>query len=335
MTRACLISACGEPLLASFCIELLKKNAWDEFDTLYICFNNYAEAPTEAQAEFMARYINDPKIRIIYWPSQLGYGKPIAKMLAVCEEDLICLLEDDGFIVKPGFLDSAFKQIENDHVDALGSPRFSCGQEIAEALKLKYKLDYSGYGDKGPAYWPNFFFCKRTDLLKTDCDFGPHGFEKGETYKELNHTMKETEAGDTFVWTSIQLRFLSKYDPEQRKVVGLKIGEIPQNHSDPYDIDLFEKKEGKWAAPGPSYIHGGSLSTVKYLQGVTPPGMENEINKLEIESRVAWWCLIVESVTGYDEYKQKTAVGILDLIRNAGLDNPRIGEKIRIYQSLL
>ena len=323
MTRAILISSCGEPLLASFCIELLKKNSWDEFDTLYICFNNYAEAPTEAQAEFMAKYINDPKIRIIYWPSQLGYGRPIAKMLAVCEEDLICLLEDDGFIVKPGALDTEFKKIESGEFDALGSPRFSCGQEIAEALKQKYKLDYSGYGDKGPNFWPNFFFCKRADLLKTDLDFGPHGFEKGQVYHELDHKMENAEAGDTFVWTSIQLRYL-----------GLKIGEIPQNHSDPYDIDLFEKKEGKWAEDGPSYIHGGSLSSVKYWKGDLP-NVEAEISKFEIESRVAWWLIVSDSVSGFSEYNESFHQGVHTLIENAGLDITRINKKLEIYEELL
>lgn len=329
-SRCVMISSCGEPLLISFCLELLKKNSWNEIDAIYVCFNNYAEAATEAQAEFMARYINDPKIRIVYWPSQLGYGRPISKMLAVCEEDLIVLLEDDNFVVKPGVLDAEFKKIESGEFDALGSPRFSCGMEIAEALKQKYNLDYSGFGDRGPSYWPAFFYCKRSDLLRTDLDFGPHGFEKGVYYPELDHTMTETEAGDTFVWTSVQLRHM-----------GLKIGEIPQNHSDPFDIDLYEKKEGKWAGDGPSYIHGGSLSAVKYLKGDIP-NVEAEISKFEIESRVAWWKIIAEYNTpdlfdeqinwAWKDYFLDYEQGIEELIKNAQLDSQRITQKIKIYK---
>ena len=325
MSRAILVSAGGDPLLASFCIDLIKKNCYNVIDSIYVCYNNSTDTPKEVETEFLGRYLDDPKIKIIYWPTQLGYGLPITKMLQVCEEDLVMLLEDDGFLLQEAAVDSAFKQIENNHVDALGSPRFSCGTEISEALKLKYNLDYSGYGDVGPNFWPNFFFCRKRDLLDTDLNFAPKSFEKGIYYSELNHTMSETEGADTFVWACIQMRH-----------TGVRFGNIPQFHSSPYEITDKEKSEGNWRGVKPYWIHGGSLSVGagKYLRGVVPD-VSAEISKQEIESRVAWWSVIASNVEGFDSYRSQYKKGILELMEKAQLDEDRIMRKVDIYEELL
>lgn len=338
MTRSVLISSAGDPLLTSFCIETLKKNCWDEFDSLYICYNNYAECPKKFQGEFFSKYVDEPKIvdgkmispkiKMIYYPYSLNYGVPITKMLQICDEDLILLLEDDGFIFTPGKIDECFKRIESGEVDALGSPRFSCGFELVEAIKQNYNLNFEGYGDKGPNYWPNFFFCKREDLLKTDLNFNPKDFIKGTFYPELNHTMSETESGDTFVWAGLQMRFN-----------GVRFGEIPQFHCSPTEIQDKENGDMNWRNGTPFWLHGGSLSVNKFLKGFDPhigfPEFANESAKMEFETRVAWWTICADTIEGFDEYKVQYRIGLEDLINGANLDRKRINLKIDLYKTLL
>jgi hypothetical protein len=325
MTRAIFISAGGDPLLASFCLKLLKERCWDEFDSVYICYNNSTLTPVSAQAEFIDQCLGDEKIKLIYWPTQLGYGLPITKMLQVATEDLICLLEDDGFVFTPGSLEKHFQMIESGEYDALGSPRMSCGAEIAEALKEKYHLDYSGYGDVGPNFWPNFLFCKRKDLLITDGDFAPRRFEKDKFYPSLDHVMDQEEYGDTFVWTSIQMRHN-----------GVRFKEIPQFHASPYEIEDIQKGERNWRGEKPFWMHGGSLSVGagKYLNNVVPD-VSTDIAKQDFETRAAFWMIIAGVVDGFKSYKYTYQKGIEDLINNAGLDRDRIGQKIGIYRSLM
>lgn len=325
MSRCVMISSCGDPLLGMFCLNLLKKNCWDEIDRVYIHVNNYAETPKEFQTEFLAQLVDDPKIKFIYSPVAQGYGLPFTELTKICTEDLIMLLEDDGFILSPGKVGQAFSRIESGEVDALGSPRFSCGSEIAESLRVKYNLDYTGVGDKGPTFWPNFFFCKRADLLKTDLNFAPKVFEKRVFYPELDHTMVEEESGDTFVWMSVQLRAL-----------GLKIGEIPQFHSSPFEIEEFERKEGKWAEGKPYWLHGGSLSVgaSKYLKDAIPD-VSNDSAKQEIESRVAWWTIIGHLGGGFAEYRLNYLNGIAKLTGRTLLDVDRIYKKIEMYKNLV
>lgn len=323
MTRAVYITSGGDPLLGSFCIELLRKYCWDEFDSLYIGYNNYAETPKDVQGEFLSRYLDNPKIKIIYWPTSLGYGGANQKMLQMANEDLVLLLEDDGFIFTKGKIKECFDRIESGEVDALGSPRFSCGLEIAEALKVKYNLDYSGYGDKGPNFWPNFFFCKRSDLLKTDMNFDPKSFSKGVYYPELDHTMNQDESGDTFVWACIQMRHQ-----------GVRFGEIPQFHASPFEISEKEKGEGNWINEKPYWIHGGSLSVNKYLKGVLPD-VSTDISKQEIESRCAWWDIVCRTVEGFDAFRKEYIKGLEDLVENCQLDKSRIYKKRQIYKELI
>jgi hypothetical protein len=325
MTKALFISAGGDPLLVAFNLKLLRERVWNEVDSVYICYNNSTLTPTGAQAEFISSCLGDDKIKIVYWPTQLGYGLPITKMLNVAVEDLILLIEDDGFIFTPGVVKSHFDKIESGEFDALGSPRFSCGTEIGEALKAKYHLDYSGYGDVGPNYWPNFFFCKREDLLKTDGNFAPYKFEKGKLYPELAHTMENDEYGDTFVWTCVQMRHM-----------GVRFGDIPQFHASPFEIDDIQTHERNWHGEKPFWIHGGSLSVGagKYLNNIVPD-VSTDSAKQEIESRVAFWSIVAALVDGFKEYKYTYQKGIESLINNAQLDRDRIGKKVGIYRILM
>lgn len=327
MTKAVFMSSCGDPFITMFAHKLFMERWYDEVDTFYINFNNHCGVPQEVVSEFCSRIVKDPKVHLIYHPRGIGNGRPITEMTLVSREDLVMLLEDDGFIFESGIVNKHFQTIESDLADAIGSPRFSCGNEIGEALKKKYNLDYTGYGDVGPNFWPNFFFCKRADLLKTDLDFASKSWIPGEYSKEMDHTFETVNHGDTFVWTCIQLRAL-----------GLRFHNIPQHKADVYEIESKEKKEMNWHPmfEPMKWIHGGSLSAGigGYLSGRLPD-VSHDAAKQEIESRVAFWTICSDQVEGFDEFKKVYKDGIESLITNSELDRGRIDKKVNLYKDLM
>lgn len=326
MTKSVFLSAGGDPFIASLVLKLWKERWYDEVDTMWICYNNHASVPYEVSGEFLQRASQDPKVRIIYSPRGLGNGVPITLMTKCSTDDLVMLLEDDGFIFEPGHVSRCFQQIESDLTDALGSPRGSCGVEVTEAAAKKYNIDLSAYGDSGVNFWPNTFFCKRADLLKTDMDFGSHTWKPGEYSRELDHTFKEINHGDTFAWACVQLR-----------AMGLRFQNIPQFHADPYEIESKQKGEMNWwKGQRPYWWHAGSLSAGwnGYLSDRTPD-VSNDSAMREMETRCAFWFLATEQVEGFDSFKVLYKDGIKNLIQRAGLDTDRIMAKHDLYKLLM
>lgn len=330
MTKAAFLSAGGDPFISSLVLKLWKERWYDEIDKLYICYNNHSGVPYSIAGEFLKRASEDPKVHIIYHPRGIGNGMPITEMTLLSKEDLVMLLEDDGFIFESGHVNRCFQQIESDLTDAVGSPRGSCGKEIWDALQKKYTLDYSGYGDVGPNYWPNFFFVKRKDLLRTDLNFGSKTWQAGEYSSEMDHTFKEVNHGDTFVWACVQLRAL-----------GLRFQSVPQYHASPTEVTDKQQGVMNWyQGQKPYWIHGGSLSAGwgGYLSGQVPD-VSHEMAKLEIETRVAFWRIALDTTEGFEDYygefKKEYRKGIDDLIVNAKLAVDRIEDKYRLYRQLM
>ena len=322
MTRAAFISAGGDPFLILFMLRLFKR--WrDEVDQLYVCYN--AVISPEISDYLRKEFTKDSKVTWIFVPRQLGFGQPINECLAACTEDLILLLEDDGFIYKQGLVDQMFKKIETGECDALGSPRFSCTDGIANATKKKYHLSYSGTDDVGPNYWPNFFFVKRKDLLKTDLDFAGKGWKKGDYIKELDLNCAEAEAGDTFVWTSIQLR-----------AQGIKIKDIPQHHASPTEIEDIPLKRYNHKRGFNGWIHGGSLSSGWSQFLVDPPAAPTGVSIQEFETRAAFWEIASETEEVPDkEFTAKFLAGIQNYVEKCRLDRKRIDQKKKFYRKLM
>lgn len=319
MTKAALISCGGDPLLTMLMYGLFKKYWYDEVDHVYINFNT--EMDRDFIPELISRVIPDKKISVIYHPYQLGFGEPIRQMIHIAKEDLILLLEDDGFIYTSGVISEIFKGIENNEYDIAGSPRRSCGQEIWDRAKELFNLNYEGEGDRGPNLWPNFLFCRRSDLLKTDLNFGSVAFKPGDYYEVLDYTFKEEDAGDTFVNTSLQLRKM-----------GLRIKEIPQHKASPNEIPERANKTGNWIKGKPPYIHAGSLSSGYSWNGFLL-GRQPIVEKNDIETRVAFWRLALDLVEGFDEFKEIYKEGIEKL--TAQLNEAQINAKYNTYRELL
>lgn len=326
MTKAVFLSAGGDPFIASLVIKLWQERWYDEVDKFYVSYNNHAGVPKEVVAEFMCNIVVDPKIHVIYHPEGVGNGVPITEMTQIAKEDLCMLLEDDGFIFKPEYVKKAFERIEDGWVDAVGSPRGSCGLEVTDAMVKKYSLDISGLGDKGVNYWPNFFFCKIEDLRKTDMNFASKHFPKGSYFKELDHTFVEDNYGDTFVWGDIQMRYN-----------GVRFGEIPQYHASPEEIEYYERGSDKWTSGTDiGWIHGGSLSSGwgGYISGRLPD-VSTDQAKQEIETRVAFWRIAVDYTEGFEDFRWKYIAGLENLTAEAELSRDRIQKKYNIYRALL
>ena len=273
----------------------------------------------------LAKASQDPKVHIIYHPNGIGNGMPITEMTLLAKEDNVMLLEDDGFIFEPRKVDEFFRIIELGVADAVGSPRGSCGKEVWDGMQKKYNLDYTAYGDVGPNYWPNFFFCKREDLLKTDLNFGSKKFPKGEYFKEIDHTFTEDNFGDTFVWADIQMRYN-----------GVRFYNVPQFHASPTEPDDKQQEIMNWIGEAPYWIHGGSLSAGLggYLSG-NLPDLSTDGAKREIESRVAFWTIASDEVEGFTEFKKEYKAGIEELVVNGKLEKDRINDKISLYRQLM
>lgn len=327
MSRAALLATAGDPLTTMTVYKLFKERWYDEVDAFYININNHCGVPKEVIAEMLSTLSQDPKIHLVYHPRGKGNGPPVTELVRICDQDLILLLEEDGFIFDSGIINSCFQKIESDLVDAVGSPRFSCGVEVGDAAQKKFNLNYSGYGDVGPNFWPNFFFCKRSDLLRTDMDFGSHTWQPGEYSKELDHAFKEINHGDTFVWACVQLRAL-----------GLRFENVPQHHAGPFEVQDKKKGEQNWHKLTQPFhwLHGGSLSAGwgGYLSGRTPD-VSNESAMQEIETRCALWLLCHDIVEGFGEYRALYKEGIKGLVDRAGLSYPRIDAKYFLYKELM
>ncbi|PWU04806.1 MAG: hypothetical protein C5B43_04170 [Verrucomicrobia bacterium] len=332
MSRSVFLSAGGDVFLADFVLSLWKNRWYDEIDTMYVGYNNNAQVPLETAYEFVRKWECDPKVRIIYTPHGVGNGTPIAQMLLNSKEEHLMLLEDDGFIFTPGIVDDWFNKVEQDTIDVVGSLRYSVG-EVAESAKQKYNLDYSGEGDKGFGWWPNFFLCSRDLLLKTDLDFGSKKYPAGKYFKELDYTFINDDYTDTFTWASIQLRYLGT---QFYGGVGLRSYDIPQNHAHPYDLENMRNQGVMFAKGNPQYIHGGSLSSGwgGYLNTVLPP-VSTDMEKQDIETRVAMWGICCEETQGYMGFKFEYSHKLNYLIDDCNLDRDRINKKEQLYRNLM
>lgn len=339
-SRAAFLPSPGDPYVLLNAMKYFP--IWEsEIDKLYININSDIEAPV---IEELKNKLTHPKINLQYHDRVTGHGTAINNMLEVCSEDFIVLIEDDSVIFRKGIVDSYFKYLEEGKFDVIGSPRMSCSSLWAELAKNKFGLDYSGYGDRGPNYWPCFLWCKRSDLLKTDRNFSNAGFLKGQSF--LNTILTEDIVSDTFAWATMQLRSLN-----------LRFLDIPQYHCHPADINHHKGlKLGVFDGRCP-YFHFGSLSSgiASYLLdengrklkertklSIAPdklnPQLEMDIN--ELYRRVGWWREAYEVGTkqyGFyvKDFSEAYEYAINNLIKTYALDPIKIQQWVDIYKDVI
>lgn len=331
MSRAAMLPMPGDPFILNHFLSNFE-NIWrDEVDQLYILLNMDARMPKDIIEKAKDIAVGRDKVTVMFVNNMLFQGAALRYMLPQVKEDLILSIEDDTVIIKKGQIDKCFRKIESGEADVIGSPRCVSHPQILEACRVKFNLDYSGYGDRGPTYWPNFFFCRKADLLKTDLHFEPKGFNKGEYIAELNITAEDDLANDVFAWLCIQLR-----------AMGLKFYDVPQCHSHPEDFEDITEGRGIGDGNCP-WIHIGSLTMTAedLLMGIGDPKTHrnkprSEMEKKEMERRYAWLLLFTEESANKEEYlrnlKEVYVKRMNEYIMAFDLSVKRIDELVKAYR---
>lgn len=304
MGRAVLLAYPGDPFLLNYWLHFFDTVWGEEIDSLYIGMNTPIEKEVVdyiyARIE-KSRKITGKNIVVEYQDHMADHGPTINKLLDLVTEDLVMLIEDDGFIFRKGVVDKCFKAIESGEYDIVGSKRGSCHMEILQAAQRKWGLQYEGEGDQGPNFWPNFFFTKKALLLQTDRNLAAKAWHKGETIPALDYiVLDDVIYGDTFVNTSLQLR----------AIVPLgRIYIVPQYHGSPDDLEHAQRQQYLFDGGAP-WTHIGSLSSGvggvlrdnhnRHLDKRTtaepeaethlpPEWCKTDAEKNEWERRVQWW----------------------------------------------
>lgn len=237
MSRAVLLPTPGDPYLVKNCISLYQKIYKDEISNLYVWIQN--NGPDEI-GTYCKSIIEDAGGKAFWnkaYPMQ--HGDTIKTLLELCNEDYICLLEDDGWVLEKGILDSCFSLIESGQYDVLGSTRGASSPNLIDAITRKFNLNTSVSPEHllsaCPNLWPCFVFSRKDTLLATDRNFNSMFWPSGSYIKELEFTTTTDIVADTFVWASIQLR-----------AMGCKFGYVHQYHAGPVDKRFYQAQQASY-----------------------------------------------------------------------------------------
>lgn len=345
-SRAAILPYPGDPFLFAYWYRFFK-NVWSiEVDKLYVYLNSPIEQDVVSYIKSLVA--KDPKVVLTYHPAQLEHGEVINRALDLVTEDYVMLIEDDGLIFHYGAVEQAFNMVESGAFEIVGSKRGSCSQEILNAARDKWGLNYEGEGDQGPNFWPCFFFCKKELLLKTDRQFGARAWKRGEVIEPLGYTVQdEVCASDTFVNTSLQLHAL---------VPNERIYYVPQYHVHPLDLDHFAEKKSVFDGRAP-WLHIGSLSSGvggilqdEYSRPlarrtIDPQGNPTKLNnppqddftRQEWERRVQWWLMFYwnSPPIGLAEFKRLYKEAIDRVVEQYSLNRDRITRRMQIFGELV
>lgn len=321
MSRAAITPCGGDPFVALLFLHFFKKVWSDEVDKLYVHYDGLGDARTSRYVE--RRFKEHPKVVWLH-DNFVNLTYAMNRCFEACKEDLIVLLEDDGYIYEKGWLDIHFKKIESGEYDSIGSPRGACGHEILAASLKRFalQLDNERLRRQEPFFDPCFFFIKRSDLMKTDHHFGHKNFKKGDYIKELDYTNEVDGSIDTLGWINVQQRVM------ETKFQNLPLCKIfPQYNCLEDTIPM-------------GWIHVGSLSSGwrgEYLRGrFFSPQVRGE-SLPDYEKRVTFWKMAVEleDYNEIGELKKAYLYGIERLIDNCGLRRERIEQMLKSYKSIL
>lgn len=340
-SRAALLPTPGDPFLLNFWLKYYKRFWIDEVDCLYVYVNSSIE---EEAVNYMRNLVRvTPKAVWIYSPTQIEHGAALKRMVDLSTHDHLVLLEDDGFIFRPGKIDACFKRIESGEVDVVGSKRGSCSQWLYDMASSVYGIDNSGYGDNGPNFWPNFFFAKREHLARVT-NFGARAWEAGELVETLGSAPSELQAADTFVEGSLQIRKM-----------GLRVGYEDQYHLSADDMEDYNTNKGIFDGRA-SWMHVGSLSSgingmlvdsqgrnlgrrkiQKPGEGDSPWRPQTEGEKMEIERRLAWLSIAHQysKPERLTDLRNEYSAAIARVVDTYGLSGNRIAKRKAIYAEYL
>lgn len=242
---------------------------------------------------FWFRFVDNlPDSQIRVYPNNIGHGLALKKMVEDSEADTIMLMEEDSYVLDKEFVEKCFSMIEDEDYQIVGSPRMSCSLKLARIMERRYNLDYTGEGNKGPGFFPCFFFADVETLKETDMYFAPMGWERGERVPILDIYAPEDLSFDTMGWVALQLH-----------EAGVKIHTIPQYHRPPLDMSHWHKKEDIWSISNLPWIHMGSLSGD--IPSVIP---DDPVSRDEYAFRTFFLNLIHGQITDKERFQAYEAI---------------------------
>lgn len=325
-SRCALLPTLGDPLISHLWLDRYKKTFKDEIDHLYVFINS---PMSEDFIEYSRKLYEDAGATVIVENNTVSHGVALRKLFDISKESTILLIEEDCYPLKRGAIDRIFRGLESGEFDVAGSPRGSCGKELWDEAATRWGLDYSGYGDKGPNFWPNMFFTTRNIFSLTDLNFSERMYESGEFIPSLNYTVKEPQCGDTMVHMSLQIRNLKPV-----------IREIPQYHGSAFDLNDFYERTGIYA-PDVTWVHTGSSSSLlNIVRDTSVPDTLVDADKLELERRLSWWILSWEDFSdSIDNPSVKRVMNtyvenVNNIIMRGGLSVSNIKILVKSYRGL-
>jgi len=226
----------GDPYITAIWLESYKKFWAGDIDQLYVCINSGVE---ESVFQYTVDMFHAVGAKILTARQLLSHGPALGQLIDLCQEDFVFIAEDDFYIQRQGDLAKWFSIVETGQADAVVSLRGCCSEEIISHTARRFGL--RGRAAAQPNFWPSLCVIKKSNLVKTDGNYGAKTFKAGEPIPQINLTPTKTTGGDTFVWASIQLRALGLsfyYEDQNRLIDVIRRGQYP-----------------------PPWIHVGSSST--------------------------------------------------------------------------
>ncbi len=282
--RAALLPTPGDPFMLAYWLRNFE--TWrSNVDELVVFVNGQTDPE---MVEYDRRIIEAAGGRMLYENHAVGHDGALLRLLQETNAEHVVLCEDDAYVRKPISVGVAFVEIEDGHIDIVGSPRhedyFGAWMEWGEytpgdLAELRHGL------------WPAFLFARRADLLATDRIFGDRAWPRGGNIPGWGYVgpqvcdyvgiAAEFVHLDTFFGTTFQLR-----------AAGLRTRLV--HHVRLYDPKAVED----WLAEDPPWFHVTGLSTLPPVLDGTDPATLPDIddNGGLWTRRLAWWMRVtVES----------------------------------------
>jgi hypothetical protein len=316
MSRAALLPAGADPFLNAYWLRHYRFWA-DEVDELLIQVCGQDDPEIRRYLRKCVKSV--PNARVVFSPRK-DHGSVIGELIDRTDADLVMLCEDDAFVRRKGVVDHHFRQIEQGRTDVVGCPRGSASPELIDLANGRFGQHQVSSGETGPALWPCFLFAKRSDLLRTDRNFGAAGWPGGTEIPGLGKTTMEV-AGDTFVWASFQLRLM-----------GLRVSLEPEYRAQ--KDKLTEWTDAPW-------FHVGSLSSgygSYFLSDQDTAGHIASIRNdlYDWNKRMSWWQRVVEQWDGaLPEHRAKYQQALATYIEQTGMDQGQVDEWKRNFGTLI
>lgn len=187
MSRAVLVGTNAYPFLIVYWLELAKKYWIDEVDAIYVAVSQPAH---QTPWQWTRKYIEaQPKVKLIHtdmnWPASMNHASRLI------QEDVVCLMHDDQFVLKKGVMDEYFKQVEeNGGVLTEMHPIFSPKEMVEELMVRKWPDLLPIKAETGDefSFYVNFTFVEGRLFRGTSLDFGVYNIPVSQQSELLDWT---------------------------------------------------------------------------------------------------------------------------------------------------